>query len=85
MDKGRYGKLAEEDSLQQVGVESRSSTCRRAWSLSVSNNPGASVRLGTYQRESSMKKARFSDFARPYDIHNRISVVPNPGSSVSMT
>jgi hypothetical protein len=32
-----------------------------------------------------MKKARFSAFARPYDIHNCINVFPNPASSVSIT
>jgi hypothetical protein len=34
---------------------------------------------------SSIKNVRFSAFANPYDIHNRIRELPKPASFVSMT
>lgn len=38
-----------------------------------------------YQLVSSIKKARPSFWARPYDIHNPIKVIPMPASADSMT
>ena len=39
----------------------------------------------SYQFVSSMKKARPSFLARPYDIHRPINVFPKPASFVSST